>query len=147
MAASMRQAMCLLRTRLFLQSALHYRIPPSHYLPFQSADGTLNLWKISALTYAKKAGKGSKSVEPKELMEVNADPDYLVSHCSGSNYFKEGQDVKLGADEDYPEWLWDLHIGPPPTLEELSPDTPQYWRKLRKMHMRRNNRLAQTKKF
>ena len=91
-------------------------------------------------------GRG-RSVEPKELMQVNTDAEYLVSHCSGSNYFKEGQDIKLGPDEDYPDWLWDLHIGPPLKLEEMSQDSPQYWRKLREMHMKRNNRLAKVKKF
>ena len=93
------------------------------------------------------SGRGSKSVEPKEVMQVSTDPHYLISHCSGSNYFKEGEDVKLGMDEDYPDWLWDLHTGPPLKLEEMSQDTPQYWRKLRKMHMKRNNRLAKMKKF
>lgn len=105
------------------------------------------VWNIQGLPYAKKAGKGSKVVEPKEMMQVSTDPEYLVTYCSGSNYFKEGEDIKLGPDEDYPDWLWELNIGPPPKLEELSPETPQYWRRLRKMHMKRNNRLAKMKKF
>ncbi|XP_022101425.1 39S ribosomal protein L54, mitochondrial-like [Acanthaster planci] len=144
MAASMRRAILLLRANMFSQAERRSFTP---HLPFQSSYLIFNVWKTHVLTYAKKAGKGSRVAEPRELMQVNTDPNYLVSHCSGSNYFREGQDVKLGPDEDYPDWLWDLHIGPPPTLEEMSPDTPQYWRKLRRMHMRRNNRLAKTKKF
>lgn len=82
-----------------------------------------------------------------EVVEVNKNPQDLVKYCVGSNYFIDGEDVELKHDSEYPDWLWDLHIGPPKQLEELDPSTIQYWRKLRKLNMKRNNRLAKLKKF
>lgn len=86
-------------------------------------------------------------VVEEEVVEVNKNPEDLVKYCIGSNYFKEGSDVELKADEEYPNWLWDIHIGPPKKLDELEEDSLQYWRKLRKINMKRNNRLAKLKKF
>lgn len=98
--------------------------------------------------YVFSAGKGQPAVVvEEEPIEVNKNPEDLVKYCVGSNYFKEGSDVELKPDEEYPDWLWDLHTGPPKTLEELDPETPQYWQKLRKINMKRNNRLAKLKKF
>ncbi|XP_053311913.1 39S ribosomal protein L54, mitochondrial [Spea bombifrons] len=100
--------------------------------------------------YAKKAvvkGKGKGAV--KEVLkgpEVCRDPAILTTHAMGVNIYKTGPDVKLKEDSEYPEWLFQIDLGPPKTLDELSPDTPQYWRLLRKMHMWRNNRLAKNKK-
>lgn len=37
--------------------------------------------------------------------------------------------------------------GKAPSLEELDPDTKEYWRKVRKMGIRRNNQLSKLKKF
>ena len=31
-----------------------------------------------------------------------------TTHCTGANYFKEGEDPVLKADEEYPKWLWGL---------------------------------------
>lgn len=31
-----------------------------------------------------------------------------ATHCTGANYFKEGEDPVLKADEEYPKWLWGL---------------------------------------
>ncbi|XP_071808741.1 large ribosomal subunit protein mL54-like [Asterias amurensis] len=146
MATSMNKFCTFMRQQVISKTTLFPSISQRTCLPYQHPAGQGVVFKIQAATFAKKAGRG-RSVEPKELMEVNTDAEYLVSHCSGSNYFKEGQDVKLGPDEDYPDWLWDLHIGPPLKLEEMSQDSPQYWRKLREMHMKRNNRLAKVKKF
>ncbi|KAM4708650.1 large ribosomal subunit protein mL54 [Discoglossus pictus] len=101
--------------------------------------------------YAKKPvvkGKGKGGV--KEVMmgpEVCKDPAILTTHAMGVNIYKAGQDVKLKDDSEYPEWLFQLDLGPPKKLEELSPDTPEYWKLLRKMHMWRNNRLASSKKL
>jgi hypothetical protein len=37
--------------------------------------------------------------------------------------------------------------GKAPSLEELDPDTKEYWRKVRKMGIRRKNQLSKLKKF
>jgi hypothetical protein len=37
--------------------------------------------------------------------------------------------------------------GKAPSLEELDPDTKEYWRKVRKMGIRRQNQLSKLKKF
>ncbi|XP_073419170.1 large ribosomal subunit protein mL54 isoform X2 [Dendrobates tinctorius] len=101
--------------------------------------------------YAKKPvlkGKGKGFVkEVQKGPEVCKDPAILMTHAMGVNIYKSGSDVKLKDDSQYPEWLFQLDLGPPKSLEERSPDTPQYWKLLRKLHMWRNNRLAKTKKF
>ncbi|KAM5193289.1 large ribosomal subunit protein mL54 [Mantella aurantiaca] len=100
--------------------------------------------------YAKKAvvkgkGKGlAKDVQ--KGPEVCKDPFILVKHVMGLNIYKTGADVQLKEDTEYPEWLFQLDLGPPKTLEELSPETSQYWKLVRKLHMWRNNRLAKAKK-
>ncbi|XP_063309383.1 large ribosomal subunit protein mL54 [Pelobates fuscus] len=104
-----------------------------------------------ARSYAKKAvvkGKG-KGVAKEVLKgpEICKDPAILTTHAMGVNIYKTGPEVKLKDDSEYPEWLFQIDLGPPKTLEELNPDTPQYWRLLRKLHMWRNNRLAKNKKF
>ncbi|KAE8631362.1 hypothetical protein XENTR_v10001167 [Xenopus tropicalis] len=105
----------------------------------------------SVRTYAKKPvvkSKGKGAV--KEVLkgpELCRDPVILTTHAVGANIFKTGPDVKLKEDSEYPEWLFHLELGPPKKLEELSPETPQYWRLLRKMHIWRNNRLDKTKKL
>ncbi|XP_068089893.1 large ribosomal subunit protein mL54 [Hyperolius riggenbachi] len=94
--------------------------------------------------YAKKTvvkGKGlAKDIQ--KGPEVCKEPDKLITHAMGLNIYKAGVDVKLRDDSQYPEWLFQLDLGPPKTLQERSPDTPQYWKLLRKLHMWRNNRLA-----
>ncbi|KAM3940187.1 LOW QUALITY PROTEIN: large ribosomal subunit protein mL54 [Leptodactylus fuscus] len=101
--------------------------------------------------YAKKPvvkGKGKGFVkEAQKGPEVCKDPAILTTHAMGVNIYKSGSDVKLKDDSQYPEWLFQLDLGPPKSLAERSPDTPQYWKLLRKLHMWRNNRLAKVKKY
>lgn len=54
---------------------------------------------------------------------------------------------QLKDDSEYPEWLWTLHTGKPPRIEDLDPNTKQYWIRVRAEGMRRNNRLQSLKKF
>ncbi|XP_018417712.1 PREDICTED: 39S ribosomal protein L54, mitochondrial isoform X2 [Nanorana parkeri] len=79
--------------------------------------------------------------------EVCKDPLILTTHAMGLNIYKNGSDIKLKDECQYPEWLFQLDLGPPKPLEERSPDTPEYWKLLRKLHMWRNNRLAKAKKL
>ncbi|CAH2098537.1 unnamed protein product [Euphydryas editha] len=97
-------------------------------------------------------GKGKKklgklgAMEKKEL-PVETDPEKLVNYVCGSNIYVTGEDVKLKDDSEYPEWLWSLHTGKPPSIEELDPNTKQYWLRVRAAGMRRNNRLRGMRKF
>lgn len=45
-------------------------------------------------------------------LPVETDAKRLVTHLCGSNLLVEGgQDIELKPDNEYPEWLWNLHIG------------------------------------
>lgn len=47
----------------------------------------------------------------------------------------------------YPIRLFQMNVGPPKKLEELDPETWEYWRLLRKHNMWRHNRLSKNRKF
>jgi hypothetical protein len=47
----------------------------------------------------------------KKIIPVETDSQKLVSYVCGSNLFKEGDDIKLKPDEEYPDWLWTLRTG------------------------------------
>ncbi|KAJ8277375.1 hypothetical protein GJAV_G00074490 [Gymnothorax javanicus] len=109
------------------------------------------IYRIQACGYAKKPtakGKGKGMV--KEVLkgpEVCKDPVRLTTHAVGVNIFKQGEDPPLRPVEEYPEWLFQLNLGPPKKLQELDPESRQYWKVLRKEHMWRNNRLNKGKKL
>ena len=80
----------------------------------------------SYLPLGKLAGAASK----KDLTP-ETDPAKLVSHCCGLNYFKEGEEIKLKPDSEYPEWLWQLRTDRKPVpVDELNKDSWQYWRRV-----------------
>ncbi|KAJ8928192.1 hypothetical protein NQ314_019255 [Rhamnusium bicolor] len=94
----------------------------------------------------KKLGKLGPMIE-KKVLPVETDPEKLVKYVCGSNIYKTGEDILLKPDSEYPDWLWNVRLGPPPPLEELDPNSKEYWRRIRKMGMRRNNQLAQLRRF
>lgn len=94
----------------------------------------------------KKVGKLGPTVE-KKILPVETDPVKLINSVCGSNLLKTGEDVKIKPDHEYPDWLWTLNTGRPVALEEMDPETKQYWRKLRKIALRRNNQMSKLKKF
>ncbi|XP_038627070.1 39S ribosomal protein L54, mitochondrial [Tachyglossus aculeatus] len=102
--------------------------------------------------YAKKpvvkVGK-SKGMVLERLRDppVCKDPALLTTHAMGVNIFKQGPEVALKPDSEYPEWLFQVDLGPPKKLEELDPETKYYWRRLRKENIWRHNRLSKNKKF
>lgn len=53
---------------------------------------------------------------------------------------------QLKPESEYPDWLWEIHTGPPKKLEELDPNTKEYWRRVRKTAFRQHNRLEKTKR-
>ncbi|XP_051551081.1 39S ribosomal protein L54, mitochondrial-like [Myxocyprinus asiaticus] len=101
--------------------------------------------------YAKKAaikGKGKGMV--KEVIkgpEICKDPVKLCTHAVGVNIFKQGEDPPLKPKEEYPEWLFQLDLGPTKKLNELDPDSREYWKLLRKEHIWRHNKLHKGKKM
>ncbi|XP_023168688.1 39S ribosomal protein L54, mitochondrial [Drosophila hydei] len=101
---------------------------------------------VAAVGKKKKLGKLGPIME-KKVIPVETDANKLVNYVCGSNYLKTGEDIKLKPDAEYPDWLWTLNTERIIPLEELDPDTKQYWRRLRKMALRRNNQLSKLKKF
>lgn len=79
--------------------------------------------------------------------EVCKDPARLTSHAVGVNIFKQGEDPQLKPPEQYPEWLFQFNLGEPKKLQELSQDTWEYWRRLRKENIWRYNKLQKGRKF
>jgi len=58
----------------------------------------------------KTSGKGGPVIEKAEI-PVETDAKKLVKFVCGSNILKEGEDVELKPDSEYPDWLWNLNIG------------------------------------
>ncbi|VDL96032.1 unnamed protein product [Schistocephalus solidus] len=86
-------------------------------------------------------------------MPVETDANKLVNFCC-INY-RIGEDpVPLKPDRyqifffelnsEYPDWLWSLRTDRvPPPLSEIEPDTYYYWRRMRRLHNRHLNKLAE----
>ncbi|KRT79010.1 hypothetical protein AMK59_7514, partial [Oryctes borbonicus] len=124
-----------IRRNLVLTFSLAH--PKNHYAKKETGGVSM----VGGMLKKKKAGKAGPTME-KKILPVETDPQKLVNFVCGSNIYKEGQDVQIKPDEEYPEWLWTLRTGKPPTLDELNPNSLEYWRKVRQLGMKRNNRLA-----
>jgi len=75
-------------------------------------------------------------------LEPEVDPVKLTTFLCGGNISREGgPDPELRPESEYPDWLWTLRTdrGSPP-LDELDPDTWEYWIKLHKINTK--HRLA-----
>ncbi|XP_021492521.1 large ribosomal subunit protein mL54 [Meriones unguiculatus] len=94
-----------------------------------------------------KGGKGFVATEALKDPEICTDPAQLTTHAMGVNIYKEGEDVALKPDSEYPEWLFQVNLGPPKKLEELEPESRKYWRLLRKQNIWRHNCLSKNKKL
>lgn len=114
--------------------------PRNNYAKMTSSVSMLGMKK-------KKIGGKSGPMVEKKILPVETDPERLVNYCCGSNIYKTGEDVKLGPDNEYPDWLWNIRTGPPPPLEELDPNSKEYWRRIRKMGIQKQNQLSKLKKF
>ena len=70
--------------------------------------------RTNPLQFAKGGGKGKASTssetndEKKGSSSNNKEGGMSLTHCTGANYFKTGEDPKLLPDEEYPDWLLEL---------------------------------------
>ncbi|KAL1789464.1 39S ribosomal protein L54, mitochondrial [Sigmodon hispidus] len=98
-------------------------------LPVPGGPGTLFIWAYAKMPVMKgtKVTKGSMATEALKDPEVCTDPIQLTTHAMGINMYKEGQDVALKPDPEYTEWLFQMNLGPPKMLEELEPESHEYW--------------------
>lgn len=95
----------------------------------------------------KKVGKLGPVLE-KKVLPVETDPKKLVKFVCGSNILKEGgQDIELKDDSEYPEWLWSVNLDRPKKLEEMDPESAEYWHKVRKMARVKHNLMSKIKNF
>lgn len=90
--------------------------------------------------------KKIKGFKQKVDLPVEEDVNKLLNYVCGSNIYKEGEDIKLKPDSEYPEWLWQIRTEPL-KLSDLDPNTKQYWRYIRKMTQIRNNKIIKKKRF
>lgn len=116
-----------------------------HRVANQSYVGNMLIWSCKRF-YAKKiaaaASAGSLTLQPqKKRLPVETDPVKLTTYCCGSNIYKEGEDVRLGEDSEYPDWLWDLKLDGPPRLQDLDPSTAEYWERLHYEALLHQNKL------
>ncbi|XP_067002034.1 large ribosomal subunit protein mL54 [Anabrus simplex] len=125
--------------RYFKQIQVRWQVPSNSYAKKSDTVGSL-------VGKRKKVGKLGPVME-KKVLPVEKDPNILVNFVCGSNLNKEGQDIQLKSDNEYPDWLWTLRTGKAPPLSEMDPNTLEYWKRVRKMGLRRNNLLAKLKKF
>ena len=91
------------------------------------------------INFSGKVGTGAQKVR----MEVETDPQKLLSKCCGANIFVEGSDPEIKPDHEYPEWLWNLRTERGGTeLSELDPNTMAYWKRLSHLTNQRNARVS-----
>jgi large subunit ribosomal protein L54 len=67
----------------------------------------------------------------------------LANFCCGLNILaKDGEEVPIKADSEYPDWLWQLKIdGSGPDIEDMEKDTMEYWSRKRCIGLRYKNQL------
>ncbi|XP_076637391.1 mitochondrial ribosomal protein L54 [Colletes latitarsis] len=127
-----------------LLSALRlFQLRESFIIPAQYA--------IQTKDYAKVAGKQSlsgKKIVVKKTADIPVEKDInkLLTYVCGTNILKEGEDVKLKPDSEYPEWLWNIRTQPI-KLSELDPNSKEYWRYMRTQGLKRNNRTRKYYRF
>ena len=103
-------------------------------------------YTIQVKNYAVVDKKKVKGTKQKINLPVEEDINKLLNYVCGSNIYKEGEDIKLKPDSEYPEWLWKIRTEPL-KLSDLDPNTKQYWRYIRRMALIRNNKIMKNKRF
>ncbi|CAG9792273.1 unnamed protein product [Diatraea saccharalis] len=137
------QSLLLLRQIVNTNPVSFFHTVPSCFAAVKktsAAGGVMGLGK------GKKKGGKLGTMEKTEL-PVETDPEKLVNYVCGSNIYTTGEDIKLKEDSEYPEWLWSLNTGAPPRIQDLDPNSKQYWIRVRAAGMKRNNKLRSLRKF
>ncbi|XP_006611459.1 39S ribosomal protein L54, mitochondrial isoform X1 [Apis dorsata] len=108
---------------------------------------TRNIISVQYATQSKSFSekKKIKGVRQKIEIPVEEDVNKLLNYVCGLNIYKDGEDIKLKPDSEYPEWLWNIRTEKL-QLSDLSPDTKQYWRFVRKQALIRKNEMRKYKK-
>lgn len=71
-------------------------------------------------------------------LAVETDPHKLVNYCCGLNYHIDEPLIKLKADEEYPDWLWNLRLTPKLPSYEMEKGTKEYYLRLAEEGKQRN---------
>ncbi|KAK9507220.1 hypothetical protein O3M35_007127 [Rhynocoris fuscipes] len=88
------------------------------------------------------------AVMEKKILPVETDATRLVNYVCGSNIQSDGgEDVKLRSDSEYPDWLWKLNTGKPKPIEQMDPNTKEYWIKVRKLAIVQHHKLKKLRKW
>ena len=81
------------------------------------------------LRFAKGKGKAAAQSSAETNEDKNkaksGEGGMSLTHCTGANYFKNGEDPKLLPDEEYPDWLWDL-LKPPLKISDYEKRKEEY---------------------
>ncbi|XP_029053040.1 39S ribosomal protein L54, mitochondrial isoform X1 [Osmia bicornis bicornis] len=104
--------------------------------------------QYATLPKAVGGAKTKKQMSKTEKIQIPVEKDVnkLLTYVCGLNYYKEGEEIQLKPDDQYPEWLWNIRTEPV-TLEDLDPNTKQYWRYLRKEGIRKKNKMIKHRKL
>jgi len=86
-----------------------------------------------------KVGGAVGVAPPRHRLEPETDPVKLTTFLCGGNISREGgKDPELRPESEYPDWLWTLRLDRrAPPLDELDPDTWEYWMRLHKISRKR----------
>lgn len=76
----------------------------------------------------------------KKKFNVETDPHKLVNYLCGGQYMKEGPEVKLKPDSEYPDWLWTLRTDGAVPLHEMNPGTIEYWERVKALQLTEHRR-------
>lgn len=71
-------------------------------------------------------------------LAVETDPHKLVNYCCGLNYHIDEPPIELKPDNEYPDWLWSLRLGPELNSWEMQEGTKEYYLRLAKEGRERN---------
>lgn len=63
-------------------------------------------------------------------LSVETDPQKLVNYCCGLNYHIDEPLIPLKPDNEYPDWLWELRLGPKPNSWDMEKGTKEYYLRL-----------------
>ncbi|CAF0793865.1 unnamed protein product [Brachionus calyciflorus] len=86
--------------------------------------------------------KGGAQQVRKIEIPIETDAKKLANFVCGLNIVKkDGVEVPIKPDSEYPEWLWSLNVDKGPSLEEMQKDTLQYWARKRRLALRHKNKL------